>query len=295
MIYYITPIIFIFFVIIFILRKKIVKNIKDFFYFLLSIYETRYTIYQLTTKDLTKRYLGSFLGVVWAFIQPLVYILVMWFVFSFGFRSGQTVNEYPFILWLISAMIPWFFISEILVQGSRSILDYSYLIKKIVFRSSIIPVVKILTGLIIHLFFLVIIILFFFIHGYFPILKWIQVLYYLLCSLVFLLGFSWLTSSVTVFIKDVPQFVNVINQILFWFTPIFWPIEKVQSTTTLGIIIRLNPFLYIIQGYRESFLGTYWFWQHPLQTLYFWIITIFLFISGALIFRKLKPHFPDVL
>jgi lipopolysaccharide transport system permease protein/teichoic acid transport system permease protein len=63
----------------------------------------------------------------------------------------------------------------------------------------------------------------------------------------------------------------------------------------LQVIFKGNPMFYIVQGYRESFIYFTPFWSHPFQTLYFWGISIALFATGALIFRKLKPQFPDVL
>lgn len=110
---------------------------------------------------------------------------------------------------------------------------------------------------------------------------------------VLALGISWIVSALNVFMRDVGQIVAVVLQMGFWATPIFWDIQMMP----IGVqtIIKANPMYYIVQGYRESFIYFAPFWHHPIQTLYFWGISITFFITGTMIFKKLKPQFPDVL
>jgi len=61
------------------------------------------------------------------------------------------------------------------------------------------------------------------------------------------------------------------------------------------ILIKMNPIYYVIQGYRDCFIYKVWFWQHPVYTLYFWGVTGGIFILGAVVFSRLRPHFADVL
>ena len=90
--------------------------IKQVFGFALDIYRSRVLLFNLSKNDFKSRYVGSNLGILWAFIQPLITILIMWFVFSFGFKSAP-IENFPFILWLIAAMIPWFFFAEGIQSG----------------------------------------------------------------------------------------------------------------------------------------------------------------------------------
>ena len=107
------------------------------------------------------------------------------------------------------------------------------------------------------------------------------------------MGISWLVSALNVFFRDVGEFVGVIVQIGFWATPIFWDLKIMPQH--LHSIIELNPLCYIIQGYRESFIYFIPFWHHPNQTLYFWSFGLVSLIIGAIVFKKLKPHFADAL
>jgi len=120
--------------------------------FIQDLIKSRNLIFGLAKRDFKIRYLGSYLGIIWAFVQPMVTICIFWFVFQMGFKSGP-VNDYPYILWLLSGMIPWFFVSESITGASTAIVDNSFLVKKVVFRVSILPLVKILSALFVHLFF----------------------------------------------------------------------------------------------------------------------------------------------
>ena len=109
-------------------------------------------ISELSKNDLKKRFADSYFGILWAFVSPIVTICVYWFVFTVGMRgAAQDVNGYPYVLWLISGLIPWFLFSEIINSGTSVLLEYGYLVKKIVFNVSILPVVKLVTATFVHL------------------------------------------------------------------------------------------------------------------------------------------------
>jgi len=271
------------------------NNLKNFYIFIKDLIKSRSLIWQMSKQDFKASYLGSYLGIVWAFIQPIVTILVLWFVFSFGFKVRPTTSGCPFILWLIAGMIPWFFIADALAQGTNSIVSYSYLVKKVVFRVSVLPIIKVSSSLYVHLFLVFSMLVIFILHGNYPTFYWFQVPYFILCTVVLVISISWFTASINVFIKDVSQIVTVIIQIGFWCTPIFWNFSMVSNYKVIAIIMKLNPAFYIIQGYRDSLINNVSIIYHWQWAVYFWCVTLFLFIFGAIVFRKLRPHFADVL
>lgn len=267
-------------------------NKLEVYYFLTHLYYSRKLLFALAKNDFKSRYLGSYLGLIWAFIQPAILIAVMWFVFQVGFKS-QPIQDVPFILWLMSGMVPWLFFADSLMNATNSILDNTYLVKKVVFRVSILPIIKILSAFVIHIFFLGVLFLMFLLYGYSPNIYWLQSLYYLFCLLIFVLGLSWITSSVVIFARDISQIISVILQFGFWCTPIFWTIEMVPERYRW--LFKLNPIYYIIEGYRDSFIRHIGFWHHYLLSLQFWIVALITLIAGAAIFRRLRPHFADVI
>jgi lipopolysaccharide transport system permease protein/teichoic acid transport system permease protein len=266
--------------------------VKDFFRFLADIWRARRIVFELSKADFRSRYLGSYLGLLWAFIHPLVTILIFWFVFEVGFKS-QPVQNFPFILWLMAGIIPWFFFSDGLSGGCYAVIESSFLVKKVVFRVSVLPLVKILPVLAIHVFFLGVMLLIFALYGYLPGLHTLQVVYYMFALFVMALGLSWLASALVVFVRDVGQLVKMVLQFGFWITPVFWAPQILPEK--YRFVVQLNPLHYIVTGYRESLIDQVWFWEHPLTTLYFWIVAALVFAGGAIVFRRLRPHFADVL
>lgn len=260
--------------------------------FLIDVFKNKNLLLSLAVQDFKQRYLGNYLGIVWAFAGPFMTVLILFFVFQVGFRSSPS-EGIPFILWLVSGMFPWSFLSESISSGSNSIIDKPYLVKKIVFKVSTLPVIKLITALFIHSFFLSVLLVLLMAYGYYPKIIWIQTLYYLFATLVLALGISWITSSIIVFVKDISQVISIFLQFGFWLTPIFWS-DKIMPGNYL-LLLKLNPAYYIVQGYRDSLLFNVWFWEKPYITLYFWALTISIFLFGAFIFRRLRPHFADVL
>lgn len=249
-------------------------------------------MWNMSVLDLKNRYTGSYLGITWGFIQPLITILIFWFVFQVGFKS-MPVDNFPFILWLMCAMIPWFFFADSINGATNSIVDNSFLVKKMNFNIYILPLTKIISSLCIHIFFLAFLFVMFMIYGYGITIFNIQFIYYLFATVILLIGLSYLTSSLVIFLKDIGPFVAMIVQFGFWITPIFWSLNILPEH--LVFYFKLNPIFYITEGYRNAFIYKQWFWEHPLQTLYFWVITLLILFVGIIVFKKLKVHFADVL
>ena len=264
----------------------------EFILFLRHLRQSRHILFELAKRDFKSRYLGSYLGLVWAFLQPALTTLIFWFVFAVGLRVAA-VGEFPFILLLLTGLTPWFFFAESLLNSTQAVRANASLVTNVVFRTSILPIAKLLSGLIIHLFFILLITVLCAAYGFGPSLHQVQVLYYLCGLLMLLLGLSWATSSLIVFLKDLGPAITLMLQFGFWLVPIVWPLERVPAR--YHWLFKLNPMFYIVQGYRDCFLHKAWFWEHPLLSIYFWCATLSLLAAGALIFRKLRPHFGDML
>ena len=268
------------------------SSIIGFKTFLSDIIHDRMVLWGLSKNDFKARFASSFLGGAWLYIQPLVTLLVFWFVFQVGFKNAP-VSGVPFIMWLSPAYLVWSFFSETLMAGTNCLIEYSYLVKKINFRVSILPIVKIFSGMFIHAaFILFIFFMMFCCHVPFAIYN-VQVIYYALCTCFLLLGMCWMLSAMAPFVKDVSNIVSVFVQIGFWATPIFWSPDNMSPTVQR--ILKINPMFYICRGYRDTFIDHVWFWQRGYTNLSFWMITVFFFAAGAHLFHKLRPQFADVL
>lgn len=262
------------------------------FSFLVSLLKNRSIVWSLAKNDIRSRFLGSFLGVLWVFLLPLVNLSIMWFAFEIGLKSGKQ-GGVPFILWLVTGMFPWTFFSDALLNSTNSVLEKSFLVKKIVFNVELLPLVKIVASMVLFVFLIFIMILLFLFYGLYPDIYWTQLIYYSICLLLLVMSLAWFTSSIVVFYRDLGQIVNVALQIGFWATPIFWSPSMLPKK--LAFVTFLNPVNYVVSGFRDSLILKKWFWEYPGQAIYFWGFTICFFIIGLLIFRKLRPHFADVL
>ena len=259
-----------------------------------ELYQNRKLVLSLAKNDFKTKYAGSYLGIVWAFIQPIVTILVYWFVFSVGLKAG-TVSDYPFVLYLVSGIVPWFFFQDASNGGTNALIEYNYLVKKVVFKISILPIVKIISALFVHVFFVAFALILCACYGYTPSLYTLQIIYYSVCTFLFVLGLVYATSAIVIFFRDLTQIISIFLQVGVWLTPIMWDINMLSSHPWLIKLFKLNPMYYVVTGYRDSMLGHIGIWNHASWTIYFWVVTILLFGLGSVIFKRLKPHFADVL
>jgi len=254
----------------------------------------RKLIGQLSKNDFKTKFAGSYFGIFWAFVQPIVTVLVYWFVFQVAMPS-LPVQDVPYVLWLIGGLIPWFFFSDAWNGGTMAFVDYSYLVKKVVFNISIIPFVKVTSAWFTHLTFLIFMAVIYIVYGQYPDMYWLQIPYYSLAVFLYSLALSYITSSILVFFKDLSQVLNIIMQIGIWVTPILWNMETTNMPQIVKDILKLNPLYYIVNGFRDTLIYKKWFFEDVNMTIYFWLITLFLYKLGTWMFKKLRVHFADVL
>lgn len=262
-----------------------------------ELYQSRRLIWKLSKNDFKKRYAGSYLGMVWAFVQPVVTVVMYWIVFDrvFDTRSQLVAGgiEMPYVLYLTAGLVPWFYFSEALTNGTTALLEYNYLVKKVVFKISILPIIKVIAATFIHLFFVVVLLIIAIGYGYYPSVYTLQIFYYSFCEFVLVLAISYTACAVVVFFKDLQQIINIALQIGMWATPILWDISML--TDKMKPLFKLNPMVYIVNGYRSAIYEQEWFFEHFYSSTYFWIFTVTLFCIGSLIFKRLKVHFADVM
>lgn len=260
-----------------------------------ELFQNRHLIWKLAKNDFKKRYAGSYMGAVWAMVQPVVTVAMYYIVFDriMGNTVSRGEEGIPFVLFLTAGLVPWFYFSEALNNGTNALLEYNYLVKKVVFKISILPIIKIIAATFIHVFFIGILLLVAAIYGYYPTVYTVQILYYSVCLFLFVLALSYSTCSIVIFFRDLSQIINIALQIGMWATPILWDLNGLSAGWVF--VLKLNPLVYIVNGYRSAIYGREWFFQDFFSTMYFWIVTVALFGMGAAIFKRLKVHFADVL
>lgn len=259
-----------------------------------GLIKNRKMIASLAGNDFRTKYAGTQFGIVWAFVQPVITVAIYIFVFQVIAKANPLEDGFPFVLWLIAGMVPWFFFSEAVTNGTGCLIDYSYLVKKVVFHIDVLPIVRVLSAIFVHLFFVVLTMIIFAASGEQPTVYCLQILYYMVCGIVLASAISYITSSVVPFFKDFTQTVNILLMIGMWVCPVMWDYKTVLAER-FHWILKLNPVFYIVQGYRDALVAKIWFWERPIGFVVFWIEVFFIWIVGTQMFDKLRVHFSDVL
>ncbi len=259
-----------------------------------ELYQSRHLIWKLAKNDFKKRYAGSYMGAFWALAQPVVTVAMYYVVFDLIMDAGgRSSGDVPYVLFLTAGLVPWFFFTEALNSGTNALLEYNYLVKKVVFKISVLPIIKIIAATFIHAFFVCVLLVIAAIYGYYPTVYTLQIFYYSACLFIFVLALCYSACAIVVFFRDLSQIINIALQIGMWATPILWDINTLDEKWM--IVLKLNPLVYIVNGYRSAVYEQEWFFQDFFSTMYFWIVTVVLFGLGAAVFKRLKVHFADVL
>jgi teichoic acid transport system permease protein len=265
---------------------------------------------KLAKADIIKTYSGAALGWAWAIIKPAVLIFVLWFAFGLGLRlAGSAPNGYPFVLWLIAGLIPWFFMNEMLTEGANALRQYNYLVTKMRFPIATIPTFVAISKFYVHLFLVAITVIFFLGYGFKPDIYLIQLPIYMFCMLLIFIAWAQFASILTCISKDFYNLVGAATQALFWLSGILYDVNAMAVPGWLKIFLMLNPISFIASGYRNVFIYKVWIWD-DYSTL--WIRSlgvdvkvypIALFMIALLVmaalalwaYRKLYKEIPDVI
>lgn len=265
---------------------------KELILFTRLILDQRFLIWSMARREIASMYVGSSLGFIWTIIHPLIMIGIFWVVFGIAFKA-RAIDQIPFVVWLTAGMAPWFLFADIVTGSSTAVTHNSGVIKKTRFQSQILPIVKTISCSFTHMIFLAILLVLIIAHHLPFSFFFLQFLYYYFCTCVLAIGLGWLTGALNPFIRDTQQIISVAVQLGMWATPILWDLKMMPES--LRVYFKLNPVFYIVQGYRDSFLFSVPFWEKPHEAAIFWAWAVFFFILGGVVFKRLKPHFADVL
>ncbi len=232
------------------------------------------------------------LGRIWDFLNPLFQILIYWFVFSVGLKT-ETRDGFPYSLWLMCGMMPWLAMNGSCVGAANAIQANAPVLKNVCIPVTIMPMKAIVRAYYEHLWTMGILIITLLFSGVRPTLHWLELLYYLIASWMFLTGFSLITSSLNAVYRDFYEFLNPIMRLLFYISSVVWPLESLPPN--LQAVMFLNPFAYIVEGYRKCLLyGESALTAWP-QGLYFWGVTFALLLLGSMLHMRLRRRFIDQL
>lgn len=253
-----------------------------------------YLIWRLSLYEAKRMYTGNLLGNAWVFIAPLSQVAVYWVVFGMGIRQGAPVQGVPFFLWMLSGLIPWFFISNGIGKGTNSVHSRLNAVSKMNFPLSVIPTYVILSQLYSHLILLGTLFVAIIIGQGLPTWHWFGVVYAIVATFSFLTAFAFVASTLATIARDIALFVQSSTRMLFFLTPILWEPKETMSQQFL-LLIQLNPIYYLIEVYRGALVYRDLSIIASSYTLYFWGIVLLLLLTGVTVHIKFRRQFIDYL
>ncbi|MCC6194316.1 MAG: ABC transporter permease [Burkholderiales bacterium] len=240
-------------------------------------------------RELRTRYLGSVTGLAWAFIHPLVLLVVYHFVFTTVFRTERFGNE-SFLAFVAVALWPWLAAQEGIQRGATSLMSYAGLIRKVAFPHELVVYASVCGTLVLQL------------AGYVAVLVALVVygeplhLSGLLLALplwivlaIGVIGIALFFAALQVFVRDVEHVLMPVLMILMYLTPILYPLKLVPAS--MRPWVEVNPFTWLVRRLRDALidgrLALEW------GDLFAVVVALALLLGGRWVFRRLSPHFED--
>lgn len=254
----------------------------------------REQIIKLAKADLVKTYSGAALGWAWAVIKPTVMVLVLWFAFSVGLRVDRDMNGCPYILWILAGMVPWFYMSDMIGQGTGAIIKYRYLVTKMKFPVSTIPTFVGLSKLIVHFFIIAIMLAIFIILGHFPGKYLLQLPFYMILMVIFFTFWSLFAALLSSMSKDFRNLVRSFVTPIFWLSGIMYDVTKIDIAWIQNAML-FNPVSYFASGYRNIFIYDRWIWEEKTQLICFLIVLLIMIIAATWAYKRTIKEIPDIL
>ncbi|MBS4195717.1 ABC transporter permease [Lederbergia citri] len=261
-----------------------------------------YLILRLSAFEMKSENNNNYLGRLWEILNPVIQLAIYWLVFGLGIRGGQKIimengAKVPFFIWMVTGMVVWFFVNPAISKSSKSIYSRIHLISKMSFPMSTIPSFVIMANFYTHLMLLAVVLIFLQFSSFRVSVYYIQLPYFMLATLIFLLALALITSTLTTIVRDIQQIVQSVLRMMLYLTPLIWHANNVIIRgVDITFLFKLNPLYYIVEGYRASLLGTAWYAVENSQyTLYFWLLILVMMVLGSTLHLKFRNHFVDFL
>lgn len=251
-----------------------------------NLYQYRELLKTNVHKEIRGKYKGSFLGVLWSFLNPLLMVAVYAIVFPYIMRTNSIDN---YLIFLIVGVIPWNYFTTVITSGSNCVWLNGGIIKKVYFPREILPISVVAAGLINFLISCAIILLFLIFGG---IGLSFQLLWLPLIALIqsaFSLGLLFILSAINVYVRDVEYVVSFILNLLFYATPILYTASMFPEK--IRWVLYLNPMTHLIDAYRSIFY--YQTMPQISSLLYILVLSVLVLIFGYFVFRKLEKGFAE--
>lgn len=245
--------------------------------------------------DQKRKYKGSDLGFLWAFVAPMMYICVFYFAIELGFKGSKGVDDLvcPYFIWMSTGIIAWFYIRDMITDGAGCFLKYRALIVQTQYPVKTIPAIVAFSALRIHLLTVAVVLVLALLFGVFPSIYWLELPLFTMLMVMFETLWAFVAGLITVVQRDFLNLLRSIKTAFFWLSGILF---DPRNITIPGVqtFFKWNPITFIVSGYRDAIcyhkglasLGNSW--------LCFLAEMAFLLVLAVLLCRKLEKSLPDI-
>lgn len=258
-----------------------------------TLWKHRSLIRSMARRDVAGRYRGSFAGLFWAVLNPLLLVLTYFFVFGIVLRArfGADPSRAGFALYFLAGMLPWLPFSEAAGRAPWVMLEHRTFVKKLVFPLEVLPAAQVASALVTQGFALAVFLaMLLAVRGAVPLsVAWLPAL--IVPQVLFTLGLCWFLAALGVYVRDLGQINGFLLTLWFFLTPICYP-EASLPQEALWLLAK-NPMFVLVRGFRAALLEG----QAPLFASLWklWVVAAAVFMLGHAFFYKLRRSFADVI
>lgn len=257
-----------------------------------NVYALRYALKHMLLKDFRVRYRNMSLGVIWSILNPLIMLSILHILFTYIYPQ-RGIDHFP--IFLLAGLVCYNMLNLTVPAATSCIMDNASIVKKVSFPKFLLPISIALSQTLHILIQLLLVFTFALVQKLPCTIYWLWVPFIILVELVFVLGLSMVTSALNVYFRDVRYMVDNSLAVLFWLSPVFYPLSAVTeySRWWVSLSYQFNPLAGCIDAMRQSILYA----NHPdpiafgLAT----VISLFIFSFGLFLFRRMEPVFPDLI
>src|SRR6478672_3022338 len=249
---------------------------------------------EMVVRDLRSRYAGSGLGIVWAFALPVLWMLLYTAVFAVILRAPVDRGFASFPEFLLAGLLPWMAIQEGISRSATALTDNAAMVKKTVFPVETLVLSVVLASLVNQVIAFAIFAVYVASVGHFSAPWLLLAVPALVCQALLTYGIGCLTTTVTTFLRDTIQVVGIVLTVVFWATPIVYPISLISPQHGwLLALVRANPVTQLVEWYRAAF-STH-VAPSASSILYVALVSVAAALAGVSLFAKARPHFADLM
>jgi len=256
-----------------------------------SLSSKAFLLKEMVVRDVRARYSGSSLGLLWAFALPVLWMVLYTVVFSLVLRVPVESGFSSFPEFLLPALLPWMAVQEGISRSASSLVDNASMVKKTVFPVETLVLSVVLAAVVNELVALAVFAVYVAALGHLPAVWLLLLIPAVLLQTLLAFGIGCIAATMTAFLRDTVHAIGIVLTVLFYATPIVYPLSLVPPR--MRPFIEANPLTHLVDLFRRAF--SLHAAPPPSSVLYLTVFSLLSAAAGAALFARARPHFADLI